>query len=379
VVESKENRGFIVRLDKQGDPKEVEFYDLPKVKKNKFDNSAWKTKDPEWLAQREKDFEAVALNYKQYNTFQETTHGGLDKQLRSLRNYFVLGKLGSGQQAMPKSLAYHPEPSIDLIKDWVERELLKDSIGKRDSDIFFLMKPDHVTDYGTAGGNEEKVLEVCLLGANEYTEEKVDVGGNLEYRLPFLREKKSLENFVDNYTMNWLRALSEPKTNPRSILPSLLPIFFTLLQHRGQELTEIITPIPDPYYKTSSSDKNIDYFTDRLYVLFAAIHHFYEPHALPSESSIVRPWVEEFERCYEQYGLPEPYDTLWKKAKLETEEDWLNPLMPPVKELMPPKAHFKDIYRTCVIHGLKASQQLFELVVKEFSYLNASGTVFNAQ
>lgn len=346
------------------------------VPKPKFDNSAWKVKDPAWLAQREKDFESVALNYKLNNTFQETTHGGLDKELRSLRNYFVLGKLGSGMHARPKSLVYHPEPSSDLIENWVRTELWKESMGWRYSDIVFLMMTNHTTEYGTTGGNEDKILDISLLGAKEYTEEMVDVGGKLEYKMPFLKGKDLLDDFVKKYTLNWLKALSEPKTNPRSILPNLLPVFFTMLHHRGQELAKIIASIPAPYYK--DPEKKIRYLADGLYVLFTAIHHFYEPHVLPEEKSIVKPWVEECKRCYDKYGLPEPYEALWQKAKDETESEWLEaPLLPEVKELFPPKAHFEDIYRTSVIHGQKVSRSLFEKVIDEFKYLNVTETNFS--
>lgn len=349
------------------------------IPKPKFDNSAWKVKDPEWLAQREKDFESVALNYKLYNPNGTTTQGGLDKELRTLRNYFVLGKLGSGQQAMPKSLTYHPEPSIDLIKDWVERGLWKESIGMRNSDIRFLMIPSDTTDYGSAGGKEKQILDICLLGATEYTEEKMDIGGKFEYKLPFLQAQNSLHNFLHYYMLNWFKALFEPKTNPHSILPYLLSIFFTLLHDKGQELeqAQFIPPIPDPYHKGQTSDKKKYCLADGLYALFVAIHHYYEPHVLPGEKSIVKPWVDEFKRCYEQYSLPEAYESLWQKAKEETEESWLEIIAIPVQELVTPDFYFAGAYQTYLVHGEEVSPALFEKVINEFRLMHATETIFN--
>jgi len=239
------------------------------------------------------------------------------------------------------------------------------------------METNHFTDSDSAGGYEAEILDICLFGAKEYTEEVVGINDKLEYKLPFLRNKNSFDNFVGKYTKNWLKALSEPKTNPRSILPNLLPIFFTLLRSRENDLNDIITPIPEPFYKSPLDANNkIYYFPDRLYVLFTAVNNFYEPNELPEGKSIVKPWVEEFKRCYEKYGLPEFYETLWQKSKMEKEEDWLDTLMPPVKEL-PPRFNHKDFYRTLVIHGEKASQGLFEKVLGEFKALNATTTDYN--
>jgi len=336
----------------------------PEVKKPKLDRTPWKVKDPTWLAERERIFEFVAENYTLDPYCVAMSQGGLKRELQTLRNYFVFGKLGKGENARPGRLSYHPEPSIKLIEQWVEQGFWKTPRGTRGGDLQYLMQRTNITEYGAVGEREQEVLDVCLLGAREYTEDKVILAGQETYKLPFVDSIESRKHFIDRYINTWLSALNEPVTNPRNVITHLLPIFFTILWQRGDEWINL------------TGDRGAS-FKRRLYQLFTAVLHFYEPHTLADEVSVVKPWVEHFKQCYDKYGLPEAYDEFWQKAKAETEEFWLDePLLPPLELLYP--AYLNDeMYRTYVIHGEKATNLLFERVLTEFQRLNATNTIFD--